>query len=228
MAKMLASLSSASGTLRPAPADSCSGGGGGEKVLATGDGVSLWISASLAFHGIVTVNRLPAPGVLVTEISPPCWFASRWDSARPNPVPANSCGMLLSIWTNGLKSRPLSFASIPMPVSHGDLHGALPGCPVTSTPTLPPSGVNFTALLRRLTNLLETQRVGLDCLYLGIVLFEQLEALLGRQLPDDIKARWRMARRSAPFRSRASSSRPELWSGLNVVDQGQQSVGRFP
>ena len=68
-------------------------------------------------RGSTTVNVLPLPGVLATEISPPIRLARLRDISSPKPVPPNRRDVLSSPWVKRLNSLDRVAASMPMPSS---------------------------------------------------------------------------------------------------------------
>ena len=126
--------------------------------------------------GIVKANTEPRPGSLSTRISPPMRAQSRWQMARPRPVPPYLRVVEESTCENNLNSSFLFSCGMPMPVSRTAISmrqgsaravagpaagvGTVPepwcgpgggiSAGDTSTETQP-RGVNFTALFRRLT-----------------------------------------------------------------------------
>src|SRR5687768_14305608 len=98
--------------------------------------------------GSATVKVEPLPGVLSSRIAPPCSSTKRLVSARPRPVP--SAFLILSRPTclNSSNTAAWSSGAMPMPVSR-TVTSSAPFCFRAETWTLPPSGVNFTALESR-------------------------------------------------------------------------------
>ena len=94
---------------------------------------------------------LPRPTSLSSHIRPPCSSTIRRVRVRPRPVPSALDADRVPCWKES-KIRDRSASAMPMPVSvDGDEHLAAP--PVQArTVTLPPSGVNLTALPTRLSS----------------------------------------------------------------------------
>src|SRR5436190_20319095 len=98
--------------------------------------------------GSVKTKVLPSPGSLSTQMRPPCSSISRFESARPSPVPS-PCSTPVSDCWNSSKIRSRSSGSIPGPVSATATRTS-PSTRVALTSTEPPEGVNFTAFESRL------------------------------------------------------------------------------
>ncbi len=134
------------------------------------------------------MKRLPAPSLLVTEISPPCWLASRCDRASPKPVPAKSWGDLvvdLDEWFE----EPAQILGVDADagVPHSDLHDIL-------FPLGDDIYAHGAALRREFhgiaqqvdQDLFEAQRVDLDRPNAVVKVLGQAQPLLLGQLADDI------------------------------------------
>ena len=98
--------------------------------------------------GSVKTNVLPLPSSLSTQILPPCSSTSRFESARPRPVPSPR-SIPASVCWNSSKTRLRSSAAMPGPVSATETLTS-PLARVARTSTAPPAGVNFTAFESRL------------------------------------------------------------------------------
>ena len=112
------------------------------------------IAFSNPLHGIRTVKQLPLPISLSTATLPPCSSTNFSTRVRPSPVPAYRRESLESNCVNGLKRRFKSSVAIPIPVSRTEnIRDSLSKSHLVSRVTLPPSGVNFTALESRFTKI---------------------------------------------------------------------------
>ena len=114
-------------------------------------------TGSASGKGIVNQNWLPWPNWLVTPISPPIRPTSRFEMARPRPVPPYRRVTELSACTKFWKSLAQVSGVMPAPVSVTLKRTARlpffgisgPSATVTSIPTCP-AEVNFSALPIRL------------------------------------------------------------------------------
>ena len=92
---------------------------------------------------------LPRSSSLSTAMVPLCAATMALAMVSPRPVPGIACRVAASERKNLSKIRSRSPAGMPMPVS-ATASTAWSPCMPTLTSTLPPSGVNFTALEMRL------------------------------------------------------------------------------
>src|SRR6266850_1297590 len=97
--------------------------------------------------GSVNENVLPLPGVLSSEIRPPCSSTKRFVRVSPSPVPSRERSR--PTCRNSSNTPAWSSGAIPMPLSLTSMRTS-PSSRVTLISTRPPSGVNFAALDRRL------------------------------------------------------------------------------
>src|SRR5205807_765408 len=97
------------------------------------------------------MNVVPRPGRLTTSIRPPCASAIHLQMASPRPAPGRSPVRVRaeSARQNRSKMWGRSPGAMPMPVS-ATLRVSLPLTGPSCRRTLPPAGVYFTALVRRL------------------------------------------------------------------------------
>src|SRR6266702_3412047 len=88
----------------------------------------------VAAAGRVSVNELPAEGVLSTVMVPPWASMTRFVTARPRPIPR------AFLVKNGVKILSRVSSSMPMPVSV-TVMCADPGTAVVETVSMPPPGI---------------------------------------------------------------------------------------
>ena len=124
---------------RPAPSRPCAGSTGGRRRRparrASGSG---------------TPNVLPSPTSLSTPICPPCSSTIRLHSVRPRPVPSSGSCARPPCWKES-KMRSWSAGGMPTPVS-ATASTTRPASGAAETATVPPAGVNFTALDSRFSS----------------------------------------------------------------------------
>ena len=93
---------------------------------------------------------LPTPTSLSSHIRPPCSSTIRRVRVRPRPVPSELDADRVPCWKES-KIRDRSASAMPMPVSVTVMSTSGPSVQAR-TVTLPPSGVNLTALPMRLSS----------------------------------------------------------------------------
>ena len=175
--------------------------------------------------GSVNTNVLPLPSSLSTQIRPPCSSTSRFDSARPRPVPSR-CSAPASVCWNSSKMRSWSSGAMPGPVSATETR--------TSPLTRDRAHVDRPALGRELhrvreqveDHLSDPALVAGDDVDLRIGLERDLDAVLRRALTHHHDAALeRLAQRE---RRDLELDLPGLDLGEveDVVDQRQQVAGR--
>ena len=112
---------------------------------ATSEAVLSAVTTVRPAMGTVNQNVLPAPTSLSTQISPPKSSTIRLDRVRPRPVP--SLRRTAAALLEGLEDAVAVVRGDP-DAGVGDAHGERVGVPRHRTATVPPAGVNFTALER--------------------------------------------------------------------------------
>src|SRR5215472_14698553 len=105
--------------------------------------------------GRVKRNVLPCPGSLSTQRRPPWSSTSLRERGSPSPVP--SAFLPSVVCSNSSKIVSWSAGAMPGPVSAIAISTS-PSSSRAETPTRPPSGVNLTALERRLNTIWRTRR----------------------------------------------------------------------
>src|SRR5216683_2935085 len=108
-------------------------------------------------RGNVKVNVDPVPSLLSTQIRPPCSSTNFLASVSPRPVPSCFLASSLPTWRNSSKMAAWSSGAIPIPVSVTATSTA-PSLRLAFRLIWPPSGVNLTALERRLSKTCLTLR----------------------------------------------------------------------
>ena len=103
-----------------------------------------------------SVKVAPSPGTLSTVRSPPIARARSRLMASPSPDPSLVRVSPVESCTNGWKIASCALAGMPGPVSRTCRHACAPSTPAC-TRTVPPAGVNLSALDSRLSTICSTR-----------------------------------------------------------------------
>ena len=175
--------------------------------------------------GSVNTNVLPLPSSLSTQIRPPWSSTSRFESARPSPVPSRCATPASPCWNSSKIRSRSSRRDAGAGIGHRDPHLAvdLRRAHVDA----PPAGVNFTAFESRLKITCRIRRSSPSTTSTSGVRGERdLDAVLRRLLAHhDDAALERLAERE---RRDLELDLPGLDLGQveDVVDQREQMVSR--
>ena len=115
--------------------------------------IRAWVGTEAAV--IVKEKVEPSPGTLSTHIVPPINSASRFEMARPRPVPPYIRVVEASTWLKDLKRRSIRSGGMPMPVSRTAKRTACrrsAAALAETETTTSPLAVNLIALPIRLTS----------------------------------------------------------------------------
>ena len=141
---MAATISSCRGSSSTSSARS---GGSGSAAPGSGAAVRPAAPSAASPTGTVTMNLLPWPGALSSEIAPPSSFTRRSTIDSPSPKPSTPCAERSR--TNSAKICSRSSGPIPRPVSRTEKTSCPSERRARSVTT--PSSVNFKALESRLS-----------------------------------------------------------------------------
>ena len=162
--------------------------------------------------GSVNTNVLPWPSSLSTQIRPPCSSTSRFESARPRPVPSR-CSTPASVCWNSSKIRSWSSGAMPGPrVGDRDPHLAVD--PRRAHVDGPARGRELHGVREQVEDHLpDPALVALDDVDFGIA----ARARPGRRPSSPARApsrrRARAPRAARTARPRARPGRPRPWTG---------------
>ena len=112
--------------------------------------------------GRQTVNELPCPGVLFTDISPPWASTMRRTIANPSPEPGRPPGLFLTR-ANSSKIMAWCSGAMPIPVSLTHTSTRPASSTLAAIETIPSESVYLSALLDQVyENLLDPLRIDFD------------------------------------------------------------------
>src|SRR5882724_7079008 len=183
----------------------------------------------LAGHGLtgsVKAKVDPLPTVLSTEISPPWSSTNRRVSVSPSPVPSCFRAWSVPTWLNASKIFAWSSGAIPAPVSVTDIL-TKESSRSARTSTRPPSGVNLTALERRLSTTCRTLRSSATKSSRVLVHLEaERDAVASRPLAQEGEGGLKRRRQVEGSQLQLHAPGLHLGQVQDVVDERQQVTAR--